>query len=1307
MDTIPTSTKLSRHRQLRRIALQGLIVLPLLLTVLFVGLRLSLSHVDRFRPEITALVSDLIGHRVSIHQLEVQWEGLKTLALTMQQVTLLNEAGTEPIFEFKHARVTIDILSSAIAGEVSPGNLVVTGARIALIRESDGTFAAQGLDDHQDALLSQSSPNVQRDTFAIWVLAQEELRLESATLIWHDRRRGGAPTTLVDVNIHTFHDGKNRHRVNGSATLPPELGALLSFELDIVGDPLSKDWSGSVSLHADKVHLSALSNVHPSFEIGTASGEVSVNLDTEWTLSRLTTASGRYQIKNAEIDWATGSSNIHAATGQFRLERGDEDWTFDLEQELFNSRNGDWLPTQAHFELVKGQDSNSPTRFIARVSYARLEDLLPLIINLGPQRLRPLLIQHRLQGIVENVELDATLAANEVTELTIAAQLHDLSTPARGTVPGLSGLSGQLQTDLSQGRFLLKSNKLTVTMPDVFPQPLNLSESHGEITWKRRGTGWWFDIPGVSLTNSDLAGTISGKVHWPYGNSLPILDIATTVEFADLSQLSHIFPMKLLRPRFATWMQQAVRAGQLKDVQFLYRGYAGDFPFDSGEDSLLLQGRVENLDLEYSSRWPAVSALAAEFSVKGVNFGLTATSGNVYGGNINSGTAYIDDLSSPNPFLTINTQLSGPAQNGLQFLREGTLSERFGGFAEAIQAGGDIEVDLNVTVPLAGGKKSADGTISLLGNNLELNNVKIALADVTGKLTFTPNSMSASSVEAMYLQIPITIDLRRANDEANSSQLAIRGTANKAYLLRQLHALALFADPADPPRILSHIEGTTQWQATVDLPDRWGEGTAPARVRVVSNLDGMALSLPAPFEKTAEESKRLTIEAHFFRSEKRNVKIQYGADIGSQFELKLDEENYHLSRGVVVFGDTSPDLPTKEGLYVGGQLEQLSIDHWSEIMTEPDQQASTGERTDYPILRVLEEVEIRTNALELLGNLFDGAHITVSRNEKDRWRVEVKGNSVDGEVLFPMPDEQGEPIIIALNQLRLGKIEQDLTIQNRYDPRGFPPLKFSAKNIMYDDINIGTIKFSTSPHPQGLSIDSLFLLSDSFEATSVGTWTLRDGQHHSQFLTELHTDELDQLLRALGQEESTAQGGATDVVLTLDWPGSPSQFSLKRVVGVVQIRSSRGRLLDINPGATGRLVGFLMMTALPRRLKLDFSDIFSTGITYEVIDGSFALENGHAYTNNLMVDSLTATIEIAGRTGLIDEDYDKVVTITPKLASSLPLAPLWLLEKLLQREIFDKTFSYQYTITGSWEDPQIERIAIETETKLDDAQAGQ
>ena len=76
---------------------------------------------------------------------------------------------------------------------------------------------------------------------------------------------------------------------------------------------------------------------------------------------------------------------------------------------------------------------------------------------------------------------------------------------------------------------------------------------------------------------------------------------------------------------------------------------------------------------------------------------------------------------------------------------------------------------------------------------------------------------------------------------------------------------------------------------------------------------------------------------------------------------------------------------------------------------------------------------------------------------------------------------------------------------------------------------------------------------------------------------------------------------------------------------------------------------------------------------------------------------------MAGRTGLVSEDYDKHVTVIPKISSSLPLlgpallsTPLlspallsaWFAQKIFDRSnVFDKAFAYRYTVTGTWTSP--------------------
>lgn len=172
-------------------------------------------------------------------------------------------------------------------------------------------------------------------------------------------------------------------------------------------------------------------------------------------------------------------------------------------------------------------------------------------------------------------------------------------------------------------------------------------------------------------------------------------------------------------------------------------------------------------------------------------------------------------------------------------------------------------------------------------------------------------------------------------------------------------------------------------------------------------------------------------------------------------------------------------------------------------------------------------------------------------------------------------------------------------------------------------------------------------------------------------------------------------------------------FSLANVNGTLNLDIKKGQMLNLKPTA-GRLFGLLSLQTLPRRLSLDFRDLFSKGFSFDHIDGIFTLENGNAYTNNLSMRGPSANIIVTGRTGLRTQDYDQIVTVTPQVSNSLPVASalfgpigvgvgavIFLAGEMFDSipEQIDKLLRYQYSITGSWDDPVVEKIKRGTEEK--------
>jgi uncharacterized protein YhdP len=216
--------------------------------------------------------------------------------------------------------------------------------------------------------------------------------------------------------------------------------------------------------------------------------------------------------------------------------------------------------------------------------------------------------------------------------------------------------------------------------------------------------------------------------------------------------------------------------------------------------------------------------------------------------------------------------------------------------------------------------------------------------------------------------------------------------------------------------------------------------------------------------------------------------------------------------------------------------------------------------------------------------------------------------------------------------------------------------------------------------------------------------TLESGEE-TQLDLVLESNDLSAALADLNMMRSIrARKG--DVSLQVYWPGAPNDDFLSVISGNISMDFRNGELRDLEPGA-GKLLGLLSITALPRRLALDFSDVFASGLSFDRLSGDYVLRDGDAFTNNLTLDGPTAKAVVVGRTGLGARDYDQTAVVTASIGNTLPVAgalaggpavgaAVWLLSKMFQKPLDDLSQGY-YRITGSWDDPLIEPVKAETE----------
>lgn len=390
-------------------------------------------------------------------------------------------------------------------------------------------------------------------------------------------------------------------------------------------------------------------------------------------------------------------------------------------------------------------------------------------------------------------------------------------------------------------------------------------------------------------------------------------------------------------------------------------------------------------------------------------------------------------------------------------------------------------------------------------------------------------------------------------------------------------------------------------------------------------------------------------------------------------------------RGELQFGTPQPvDLPSK-GLRVSGQAATLDLAGWAGWVYASADPA--GEDS------VLTDVDIRIGGAE-------PDRLRLDRSDGP-WVLSVDGPSAKGSVRFESPAQGPAAIVAQFDKLHLpepGDGVGDLSIT----PRLVPTLHLWAGDLRIGAAQLGEARLEAFAVDGGLRVDLLEARSPDLEIHAKGEWTDAPGGAASQFKIRMTSENLGRMLTGLGFA-GVIDGGQTLAEIDARWQGAPYAFSLDRVNGSIDVSVGHGRFLDVDPGA-GRIFGLLSLRELPRRLTLDFRDLFQSGMSFDRIEGRFELSDGNAWTDNLTVRSPAADILIIGRTGLASRDYDQQVMVAPHMSGMLPVigglaaGPVGAAAGFLAQGVvqgggdIEKSSRVHYSIAGSWERPVVARL---------------
>lgn len=349
------------------------------------------------------------------------------------------------------------------------------------------------------------------------------------------------------------------------------------------------------------------------------------------------------------------------------------------------------------------------------------------------------------------------------------------------------------------------------------------------------------------------------------------------------------------------------------------------------------------------------------------------------------------------------------------------------------------------------------------------------------------------------------------------------------------------------------------------------------------------------------------------------------------------------------------------------------------------------------------EVFVFEESLKIDAVSKDRFTINAERDYKNIWAVDVSSNLISGKAIFEQGMSTDSTVFMNLDSVTLHAFATRKAGSgiNTLLPSNIPSLELRAKQLYWDDWVFSNSMLFSDWHPQGMVVKELKIEGPSLLIDAQGSWLYSwQHKHESNFKINASSQNLGIALKKMEifkDLERTKLNSTSD----WQWQGAPYSFSWAKAKGSSEVQLSDGEMQEVDPGAGGRLLGLFNVLQLPKRVALDFDDVYKEGFVFDDVTADFKLKDGNATSSRIDINAAAAKIRMFGRIGMHDRDYDLEVLVKPHSSAATftggtlaggPVfgASLVLIQKLLG---LDKATYDQYAITGQWNDPIVTQIS--------------
>ena len=1344
----PVSASDSRTDSIYRVMKRVLWVLVsawVLLVLAWGSLHLFIvPRIDDYRPLLQKQASHTLGLRVEIAKVSVLG-GWWAPQLRIQDIQLFDAQGREAL-----RLPQVDVVVSArslIRGKFE--QLVIDQPELEIRRDPQGHVWVAGL----DTTLANDAAG------ADWFFSQPEFLIRDGVLHWLDELRDSPTLTLSHVNV-VMQNSLHRHLIRLDVTPPAGLGQRFSLQGKFSQNPFQRSgdlglWSGELYADAPDIDLSSLRQ-WLQFERGISiyEGKGGVRVWTDWTQGQLTGVTADMALDAVDARWGDSLKPLvlRHVSGRIGAKWLDGDNEISSQDLVFDTQEGERWPGGAVRLSWQGEDFRTGNLTADRLdleALAQISQRLPL-----PEDLRTVLKLGQPKGQVNQLsgswirppaqQADAHWDYKAKGTVRSLQWLQDASAPSPyHRLPGVAG--ADIEFDFSQqgGKLQVAIQQGSLTLPEGLEEAkIVLAQAAANISWQVKPADpktASAHEPDISVqikqghahnldASAEFSGTWTtgkGQSRWP-GE----LDLTANISRARIQQLHRYLPI-YIDAEARTYLKEALLGGEATQASLRLRGNLSDMPFDnpkSGEFRVVAQ--IANGQYAYvpptkgkptslANTWPAVTSLNGELvyersALRFKGAGKLAGAPQLAWDKIEVSLPNVKELD-----VSVKAQARGPLVEMQGVVNRSALNELLNRSLEKSQSTGLAEFKMQLHVPVRElAKTSVQGSLSLQDNDIQIMPGVPVLGKARGLVQFDTQGLSTKNFKARVFGGDAQIDGSLSFDPNKTEvtdPLRIKGTVT-AEGLRQAGELGVFS------RLAQRANGATSYNATVAL--RKGQ----SEVLVQSDLKGMALTFPAPLNKPAAASWPLRLDMQLTKESlapkskvlQDQIRLSLARVLSLQYVRDISATQARVLRGAIAIGATATEalLPRDTGVNLSLQQASVDLDAWNEVMsllTTPTnskakprssksnvvgQELETTGAQDY----VPSLLSVRADQVKLADRFIN--HVVVGGSRvAELWRLNIAADELNGTVeARPATATQAAQLYARLSYLNIPpSLVPDVERMLSDEPSSIPALDVIVNDLTLRGKKLGRLEMDAVNRTNAAAgrewrLNKLNLSAPDGTLTATGSWAA-DGPKLRRTRLDFVMDIKDsgQLLTRLGTP-GAIRNGHGKLQGKVSWLGSPITLDYPSMTGQMNLQIEKGQFLKTEPGAA-RLLGVLSLQALPRRLMLDFSDVFGEGFAFDFVRGDVRIEQGVASTNNFQMKGVSAGAVIEGSADIAKETQNLKVVVVPEINTSAatlymaainPLVGLTTyLSQLVLNKPLTKAGTSVFLIDGSWSNPRV------------------